>query len=562
MVLEDPQGILGSGTVGLAVNANTTDTLLLFAAAGAVSPGTLALAGTVTVDLMTNNTTEARIGASADVGPGDNAYPTQNVLVTASHRTTALTVAGSLAAAKTAGVGAAGVIETIDRDVRAVVDQSATVSAKGAAIVDAAAGLQLTSVAGALAGGKDAAVAGSAVVQTLTTDTLAAVGDSARVDAGLARVTADNTVVSIPIAGQAAGSLGVGIGASNASVIQTDTTVARIGDRARVTTTGGIAPIALDAPTGRRNADGSLVRAPVSGLAVVATAREKLTPVAVGAAGGRVGLAGSLSLSVLDLTTQALVGKGADLETPLSLVAADDTNITGAGGAAALGTTAGIGAGVDVQTVKKRTTATIDSSAASSTQVNAFRIGDVIVRALSTGTQLSVSAAAGVGLQAGLAGGASGVKVDNATLATVGPAAVVNSHGNVIVSAEDTTNLTAVAGALSAGASAGIGAAVGVAVFTKDTEATVGAEAKLTANATGATTLVADGGSRPAPRSRSEGRSTPVRTYSRRSAPLIFAVTSSPLGPGRRWCTTPATPPPTSGWWTVRPTTSSSSPRT
>ncbi|MFO0840973.1 MAG: hypothetical protein U0797_01060 [Gemmataceae bacterium] len=360
--------------------------------------------------------------------------------------------------------------------------------------MDAASGLQLTSVAGALAGGHDAAVAGSAVVQTLSTDTQAAVGDSARVEAGLARVTADNTVVSTAVAGQVAGSLGVGIGASNASVIQTDATFARILDGARVTTTGGSVPIALDAPTGRRLANGSLIREPIPGLAVVATAREKLTPVAVGAAGGRVGLAGSLSLSVLDLTTEAKVGQGVNLGTPLSVIAADDTNITGVGGAAALGSTAGIGAGVDVQTATKRTRATLDSSAARPTVVNSSRPGDVVVRALSTGTQLSTSAAAGVGLQAGLAGGASGVRVDNATLATVGPAAVVSSQSNLIVSAEDTTNLTSVAGALSAGKLAGIGAAAGVAVVTKDTQATVGAGARLTANAIGETTLVADGG--------------------------------------------------------------------
>src|SRR5262249_58034176 len=180
---------------------------------------------------------------------------------------------------------------------------------------------------------------------------------------------------------------------------ETDTTVGRIGEHAHVKTTGGGGAIAIRAPNGRRNADGSLIREPVPGLAVVATAREKLTPVAVGAAGGRVGLAGSVSLSILDLTTEAKVGQGSLLLTPLSLVAADDTNITGAGGAAALGKTAGVGAGGDVQTGTKRTTATLDSSVANATEVNSTRAGDVIVRALSTGTQLSTSAAAGVGLQ-------------------------------------------------------------------------------------------------------------------------------------------------------------------
>src|SRR5262249_3984070 len=160
-------------------------------------------------DLMTNNTTEARIGANADLTCGDKPNATPNITVTAGHRTTALTVAGSLAGAKTAGVGAAAVVETIDRKVQAVVGPSAKVFRPEAGLGDAAAGLQLPTVAGALAGGRDAAVAGSAVVQTLTTDTLAAVGDSADVEAGLARVTADNSVVSTPIAGQVAGSLGV-----------------------------------------------------------------------------------------------------------------------------------------------------------------------------------------------------------------------------------------------------------------------------------------------------------------------------------------------------------------
>ena len=488
--ISDPQNPSVFGA-GVAVDAKTTDSFLLFAAAGAISPGNLALAATVLVDLVTNDTTEARIGAGAVIDQGTGAASTQDVSVTAAHATSGLSVAGAIAGAKTAGVGAAVLTETFDGDVLATIDKSAAVTAARFVTVDAAASLTATAVAGAGAGGRDAAVAGSFVAETLTTTALATVGDAARVTAGAVRVSADSVVTPTAIAGALAVSGGAGIGASNVIVLETDVTRASLGAASKVTTSGlG----GLTAPNGRRDGNGALLRESVPGLAVVATSRQKHTPVTAGAAGGRVGLAGSVTVSVLDLTTDATVNKGAALATPLSLVAAADTAISGGAGSAAVGAYAGVGAGVDVQSVTKRTRATLDSAANAVTTIDpANRAGDVVVRAISTGSQLTVSAAVAAS-GAAVAGGANGVRVDNATLATVGASAVVTSQSNIIVSAEDTTNLTTIAGVVAGGGTAAVGASVGVAVVTKDTEATVGAGAKLTANATQGGTLVADGG--------------------------------------------------------------------
>ncbi|MFO0935895.1 MAG: VCBS repeat-containing protein [Gemmataceae bacterium] len=491
--LADPQGIAGTSIAGVAVDANTTDDLLLFGAAGAATSGKLALALTLAVDQITNNTTDALIGSNAVV-TGGTSKAGQAVSVTASHSTTALTVAGSMAASKAAGVGGAVVIEVIDRNVNAVVDQKASVSAVGqTANVDAAAKLKLITVSGGVAGGADAAVAGSLITQTLSTDTTASINNLANLNAGLARITADNTVNDVPVAGTVAGSKGVGIGASGLVIVETDKTIAQVNNGATVTTSG-VANSAFTAPNGRRDANGALIREPVNGLAVIATAREQLTPVAAGAAGGRVGLGGSISVNTLDLTTTARIGQGANLSTPLSLVASDETNVTGGSGAAAVGQTAGVGAGIDVQSIKKRTTAVIDSSLIAPTTVFSNRVGDVVVRALSGGQQISIGAAAAGGGTAGVAGGTNGINDDLATVAKIESNAVVTSQSNIVVSAEDSTDITSIAGGLGVGGKVGVGASAGVVIVNKNTQATVGDGAKLTAAGSGPGSSVADGG--------------------------------------------------------------------
>ena len=111
-----------------------------------------------------------------------------------------------------------------------------------------------------------------------------------------------------------------------------------------------------------------------------------------------------------------------------------------------------------------------------------------------------------------MAGGANGLNVDNATLATVGPSAVITSQSNLIVSAEDTTNISTIASAEPARPPGR--AAAGVTVVNKDTEATVGTGAKFTANSTGPATLVDDGGFQAGALIRSAANSSPTSDVS------------------------------------------------
>ena len=66
------------------------------------------------------------------------------------------------------------------------------------------------------------------------------------------------------------------------------------------------------------------------------------------------------------------------------------------------------------------------------------------------------------------------LSIDNHTKAYIGGSATVYAHGDVFVSAADDTHIFELSGAI-AGGFVGVGGAVGVMVFSKDTEASIGA---------------------------------------------------------------------------------------
>ena len=489
----DPQDLLRASR-GVAVDANTTDRSLLFAAAGGISAGTLGLAGSAIGDSISNSKTEAVIRSGARINQAVNPNVLQDLTVSANHDTSVLSVAGSIAGAKTVGVGAAVVTETIERNVLATLEQNVNAKAARFITVDATSSLPITSVAGAVAGAVNgAAAAGSVVVETLTTNTKATVGqnglnNTVTLAAGAIRVWADSDSQQTTVAGVASGSLGAGIGASNVTIIQTNATQTHLANKTSVTTTG---VAGLTAPNGRRSEQGELLTEPFRGIAAIATANEDITTVAAGASGGKVGLAGSVTVTTWDLNTTSSIGEDAVINAPIRIVAHDDTNITGGGGAGGGGLYTGVGAGIDVQTVKKSVLATLLPRAI----VTPTAIGDVAIRALSTGNQLSISAAIAAGGYAGVAGGASGIDSNNSTQAILGGRSRVTAFGNVVVTAEDTSSATGIAGSVGASAAAGVGASVGVAIVKKNTSAILEAGNVVVANQVpNLATTVADGG--------------------------------------------------------------------
>jgi len=138
---------------------------------------------------------------------------------------------------------------------------------------------------------------------------------------------------------------------------------------------------------------------------------------------------------------------------------------------------ASVGPSIDAVLIKNTTTASIGASALVSAQ------GDVVVQANATEYVVSVSAGAAGSVFLGIAPSAALVTVNNQTLAFIDQGATVDAGGNVLLSATDTTHSDILTGSFGAGFLASAGTSLGAALITKDTEAWIGANATVNAQA-------------------------------------------------------------------------------
>ena len=194
-------------------------------------------------------------------------------------------------------------------------------------------------------------------------------------------------------------------------------------------------------------------------------------------------------MSVIDDTTHAHIkspganppaGAGITSDGSVNVLATSDLFLVGGAGALAIGVqTVGVGVGADVGVATIRTLADIGDGV----QVSAD--DSVIVQALASerGISLSVAGAFAVAsMTATAVGVTAGVSVLNLTTdAHIGDNAVVSAQGNVMVQAQDTTELDVVTGNLTGGVAAAVGVAAGVSVITKSTESYIGSGAEITA---------------------------------------------------------------------------------
>ena len=313
---------------------------------------------------------------------------------------------------------------------------------------------------------------------------------SVTADGSILVAAADDLVMTSVAGGVALGQNAVGAGVS--LQIAKNKVTAYIGADAVVDARGNGSGIL--APTGTKDGSGNLQTTLVKGLAVTATSFEDVVTVSIGgAAAARAAVAGGASVTVLNQTTSAYVGENAAVNTGTSgegsdqsvvVLASDDTELVGVGGALALGGTAGVGAGIDVIVLTKTTEAHVASGA----DLEAQR--DVLVQAFSFENVTSVSVAGAAGIDAGVAGG---VDVSVLTITTRAylegvktgfTAAAVAAGGSVVVSAEGRSEVDVVAGSLAIGGTAGIGGALGIPIVTKTTEAYVGNGVAVDAYAT------------------------------------------------------------------------------
>ena len=518
----------GQNVVGTLLDATAesgADTIV----AGVGVAGDAGIAASLALNYITEDV-EASIDSGASVNANNtNPTPSQSVGVNANDSSQILDVAGEIAGAGTAAIGAAADVQFLHRTVKA--DLGGTINASDNITATATLGGSDWSVAGAasLAGTVDLAGAASAIFDTtqVTADVLPSATIAAQ---GNVLLDAERTANLTTIDGELGFSAEVGVGGAVSLVEQQDTTTADVGNGATVTALGKHA--ALNTLV---NLNGTATPGPVDGLAVIANANDNLLTIA---AGGQVttgvSVAGSVVLNDISETTQAYVDSNAVINPASSqnqagggqmvdILAHDGTTLTSGVGALAAGIDlygVGIGAAVNLEgpvaqlpsaasSFSSSLTSNLNGSAdaqASSvpggfSKLTTAGVNDgatvnakarLDIAALSSEDLTSYDGAVG----AGIVGVAGSVELDDYTPTTTayfgncgGPSCADSTGatakvGSANVQANDQFGYNAVVGEVSLGG-VGLGASVLDAIVAANTSAFVGDNSDLT-TATGA----------------------------------------------------------------------------
>ena len=393
---------------GLAVTATNRDKLNSFSVTGAAGG---ALAVTIGGNVATLTTaTEAEIGESARINQnGTLANAGQSVRVAAGSDQFHLGLAGAAAGAGAAAVGAAADVIVVDNTVKATIGKNAQVKAARDVEVLAHGQAQYLEMGAGLAAAGTVAVAGSVGVISLNDKTYATIvggtGATTRVDAGgNARVVAGNDTETNMIAGAAAAGFGAaGFGVAVGVNTITKDTQATIGNGVTINALGGAGTF-----TGYLPDSGSDTRtAAMKGLQVQATSKEDLFMVSASGAGGLyAGVSGAVTVTLVNSSTQAVIGNDAKINLTNAGASTDqDVNVTARNQLKSLAFTGSVGVGavglsggVDVFTARNNTHAGIGDRA----QVHA--LNDVTVNALSSTDLDTVVVSASGGIAAVAAG--------------------------------------------------------------------------------------------------------------------------------------------------------------
>jgi hypothetical protein len=389
---------------GVAVSATATDQVRTVAASLGVAPLGVGVSVVGSVYLPTTTTT-AYIGQGAKVNTGAAAGGTpaaaQSVLVGAGSDYYHLGVSGSGAAGLAAANPGWDVLVSTNVT-KAYVDQFAQVNAQRDVKVQASQGGSLVSFVAGLGVGA-AAVTGSATVVTIHDTTDAFIGAGAQVNAGgNVLVKAKDDTGSSMLVGAAAlgiGSVGAG-GALGLNLITKDTEAFL--DAGAVVNAKGKNSTAMPVFDGNVDAtNGITSNKTINGLAVQADSGTGVFSIGVAGAGGFFGgLAGAVTVSIIQADSKAFIGSGArvnqgvtgaDPTQSVDVGAGNDASIRGIDGAVGASLGGSIAGGVDVGLIRNNTAAYIDTGA----HVSANRDVDILALSRKTGDSLAVSAAAG-----------------------------------------------------------------------------------------------------------------------------------------------------------------------
>ncbi len=472
----------------------------------------------------------AAIGASvltpavtARIANGVSIQSNGIVLVRALSDGDATTLASGLAVADNAtGIGAAVTVNVSSIDTTATVgDGNFTVSAlkiEAGTPSNESSDYKVRSLAGGKTQGGGTAIAGSVGVNVISNDVSATIADNATIttSGGNVELASRNDIGIQTLVGGAAQSkkassapvsTGNSFGAAIGVNVVNNSSVALVGENAVIK--AATQTVAVDAHSAVSALPIEFPDFPIDQLKELITELEKtIVPnvtMAVAGAGdssGGNGIAGSVAVSVINVTTTAELRSGANVEAKdVSITADDSLGITNFVGALAKGLSkGGFGAGLDVLVTHLDTTASIAAAKIESNPTTVIVSGNVVVQATSDEDIFTLSANVGIGASAGVAGAAVVVVQDTNTRAFIGddpnvtPAlagfASVLAAGSIHVAADSSTSIDAAAGAVAGakgsadtGGSGGksVGASVAVIVDTDHTEAFIGAGSRLTA---------------------------------------------------------------------------------
>ena len=454
--------ITAAGTVSISAQASEN---LITIAAGIAVGGEAGVAGSAAVNVLSDTTT-AYVGPSAHISTTTtnlNNNPS-NLVVSASDDTTVVSVAGSLAASGSVGVGVGADVGTYTKHTNAYIDSGVIADIAGNIEVTAESSESLISVSAGIAVGGDAGVGVNAGVHIFNLQTRAFIGDDPLnpSGAGAGNVHAQGSIYLNAndmsdineIVGVIAASGVAGVGAAVGVNVFNPDTESFIGAGADVTGEGNGSGLLVDTggiSIGFTPAAPSLDPSNPGGVGIETNDPSTMT---MAENGDQSGLEGQGQVGTPKLA-QMNLGSGS--------TSVQDPSLSGVR-TASLGTENGFH-GVAV-------------TASNRDQVRTFTIS------LAGGT-------VGVAVSAG-------ADVDNATTkAYIGDSATVNANTSganpaqsVLVGAGDDFYHLAVAGSV-AGGVVGVGPAVGVNIITNTTEAYIGQSA--TVNALGDIAVAASG---------------------------------------------------------------------
>lgn len=437
---------------------STAKTVAVGCAAGAAK---FAGSGSVTVNVISQK-------ADASIGKGNYQAGNQGVDVEAKNTARLFGLAGGLGInLGGTGIGAAADVQTYKGHTYASIEDGAKLSKASSVRVNAESEEDLTSVAATIATGDTFAGAGAAGLHVISTDTKAYIGNqedkdvtdagkAELIEAGAVSVTAKDTTKLTTSGGSGAVS-GTGAGGLSAAVeVVHKKATAYVGNHASI---GG------------------------ESLTVQAenTSDSKTSAAGLGV-GGTAGVAGAASETFVTHTTDAHVGRAANVNTSGDAdVKAVSSFKQGAGaGGIGGGGTAGIGLANSTVSMSADTKAHVDGGAkvtGKNVRVGASHTTDITYATIAGGLAGTAAINGAVGVNV-LDTKTKAYTEDNTELTATGTA----DTDGIAITASDATKLHGGNGGAAIGlAGGGAGLALSVMNLTKDTEAYAGKEAKLDA---------------------------------------------------------------------------------